>query len=964
MWHNLFRRREEKECEAVGLLLARQLGKDPLSPAEAARLESHLATCPACQERVRQEQFIHGRFQLEMPPIHRLSPADAAQIQAQVQRRLWRKKLMLQTKETVRGLAALVLLILFVAAVFWWWQSYDLESLAPINTPIPQEPEQVTITLAVESGSLNRYRPLLEAFEEENPHIRVRLVNTGEVADPDESGIRALATSFDVFPYSPNRQGESQYLLDLRPLLDLDPQFDTADFLPGLLPPATEPLWAIPTGAAYYLTFFDKSAFDEAGRPYPDLDWTSNDFLDTALALTVRDEGDVTRWGYVPGQMRYPPLLASQLAAPLTTLDGGLRLADPDVVTAVQWLSDLFTLHQVSPWLEEYKPAERRSGSGGQTARALIGSGQAAMWHFTHLLFDASGENVGVTAVPQSQHGLTAEPIIYGFGVSRGTAHPEAAWQLLHFLSRQPPQEAMFSVEPVPARRSVAAANSYWEQLPNSLTPALQYTAENNIVPRLSYQAIDVLQESLAAHIDDNIPVLAALDQGAEIAPISPEETEVEVVVVPDAEPDDEEERVRITFATERSVIEAHRRLANQFQEEQSVIAVHIVEKDVYATGTLNQVAGSDCFVGWGGSWQDEEVRTALLPLTPLLELDGDLDLDEFYPTLLETLMIDGQLWGIPAWIHAPYLEYNRELFAEAGIPDPPLNWTLDDFLDIALQLTTGEGGTKQYGYAELGGLLALGFTQAFGVQVVDDSTTIPYFDYGAATEMIAWHVDLVHRHQVQPYIGDEPFVSLTEFENLVAGGRAAMWPGGSSGLIIVMNNRPFNIDVGVAAQPIGPGGYRGNTRQLLPLAYHILADSSSPQRQACWAWIKFLSRQPTAVQAQNTTQRMMPAHIETAESEAYTSLVGADMAEIIRDFMNFPPVPDAVPIAPTPPWMGPGHDWLRDAYREAVSGEVSVAAALAEADTKFSQYRQCVIERDGFDDPAAWSACTAEAER
>jgi multiple sugar transport system substrate-binding protein len=855
-------------------------------------------------------------------------------------------------------------LILIILLLAFLTACRDAPGPEAVDTaPAVTQTEQVTITLAVDGSSLNRYRPLIEAFEEENPAIQVRLVSLDEVADPDESGIRALATSFDVFPYSPTRQGESQYLLDLRPLLDLDPQFDTADFLPGLLPPATEPLWAIPTGAAYYLTFFDKSVFDDAGRPHPDLDWTTDDFLDAALALTVHEGNEVTRWGYVPGQMRYPPLLASQLAAPLTTADGGLRLADPDVAAAVQWLSDLFTLHEVSPWLEEYKPAGRQSGSGGQSALALIDSGMAAMWHTTHLLFDADKENVGVTAVPQSQHGLAAEPIIYGFAASRGTAHPEAAWQLLYFLSRQPPQDAWAGLI-TPARRSVAAANNYWEQLPDNLAPALQYTAENSTPPRISYQAANLLQEALAAHIDDNISVVAALDQSEGIAPTLPEETEVEVIAVPDVAPEDEEERIRITFATERSVIEAHRRLANQFQEEQPDIAVRVVEKDVYATGTLNQVAGSDCFVGWGGSWQDEEVRTALLPLTPLLELDGTLQPDDFYPILVEPLMIDGQLWGIPAWIHAPYLEYNRELFAEAGIPEPPLDWTLDDFLDVALQLTTGEGETKQYGYAELRVLFALGFTQAFGVQVVDDSTAIPYFDYGAATEMITWHVDLVHRHQVQPYFGDDHAVALAEFEHLVAEGRVAMWPGGFSGLIMVMNNRPFNIEVGVAAQPIGPGGYRGHTRQILPLAYHILADSASSQRQACWAWIKFLSRQPTAVQAQNTTQRMMPAHIETAESEAYISLVGADMAAIIRDFMNFPPVANAVPMTPSPPWMDPGYDWLRDAYREAVSGEVSVTAALAEAEAKFSQYRQCIIERDGFDDSAAWSACAAEAER
>ena len=837
------------------------------------------------------------------------------------------------------------------------------------TAPAVTQTEQVTLTLALEGSSLNRYQPLIEAFEADHRHIRVRLVNVNEVADPDESGIRALATSFDVFPYSPNRQGESQYLLDLRPLLDLDPQFDTADFLPGLLPAPLEPLWAVPTSAAYYLTFYDQSAFAATGLSPPDLDWTSDDFLAAALALTLREGDDVSRWGYVPGQMRYPPLLAGQLTGPLTTPDGGLRLADQDVVTAVQWLSDLFTVHEVSPWLEEYKPAERRSGSGGQSAQALINSGQAAMWHTTHMLFDADKENIGITAVPQSHHGLAAEPIIYGFAASRGTAHPEAAWQLLHFLSRQPSQDLfMFPLALVPARRSVAAANSYWEQLPGNLAPALQYTAENNSSPRISFQAADLLQEAITVHIDDNIPIVVALDQSAEIAPTPPEETDVEVLAVPDVEPDAQTERVQITFATDRAVVEAHRRLANRFQEEQPDIAIRVVDKDVDVTGVLDQVAGSDCFVGgneFGGAgfWQDEDIRANLLPLTPLMELDRALQPEDFYPILIEPLMIDGQLWGIPAWVRAPFLEYNRDLFVAAGIPDPPLDWTLDDFLDIAQQLTFDEGETKQYGYAEFSVFFALGFTQAFGVQVVDDSAAIPHFDFEAATEMIAWYVDLFRLHEVQPFvgqvIGQQVGISdLDQFENLMRRGRLAMWPGGLSGFMQTRGGSPMNFEVGVAALPIGPGGYRGEIAQIMPAAYHIAADSPSTHRQACWEWIKFLTRQPTAVQVQGTSGRMMPAHIETAESEAYTSLVGADMAAIIRDFMNFPPVADAVIMTPSPPWMAPGYGWLRDAYREAVTGEVSVTAALAEAEAKFSQYRQCVIDNDAFEDQAAWNQC------
>ena len=809
--------------------------------------------------------------------------------------------------------------------------------------------EQILLTLAVEGGSLNHYRSLVDLFEEEYPHIQVRLASLSDVADPNESGIRALATSFDVFSYSPNRQRETQYLLDLRPVRDLDPQFDTADFLPGLLPPATEPLWAIPTGAAYYLIFFDKNAFDAAGLDAPELEWTTDNFLDAALALTVRDGGEVTQWGYVPGQLRYPPLLASQLAAPLGTGDN-LRLSDPDVAAAVEWLSDLFILHEVSPWLEEYKPVERRSGSGGQTAQALIGSRVAAMWHTTHMLFDEGRENVGVTAVPYGPHGLAAEPIIYGFAASRGTVHPEAAWQLLHFLSRQPPQEAMFSVEPVPARRSVAAANSYWEQLPDSLASALQYTAENNSPPRITYQAANLLQEAITVHIDDDVPAAVALGQLLPPTAVPPE-PETETVVVPTVPAEDDEKSVQINFYTSVTSAEAHRLLANQFHRENPGIHVHILEEtiefNVPQDSLLNRAAASDCFLGSSSDLTDNDLRTAILSIGPLMDLDVTLQAEDFYPAMLNELTVNGELLGIPAGANIPYLEYNRQLFREAEIPEPTLDWTLADFLEITQQLTKGEGESKQYGFVEPYSLSRNGVNR-FHVQLLDDSNSIPYFDYTAATEMLIWHADLIRLYEVQPLIRNEQF--HTQFEALLREERVAIWAGGFANFLHFMDRSFPDLDIGVAPEPVGPNGHRA---PLSVAAYYIFADSSHPK--ACWEWLKFLAMEPSATYARSQASRLLPGHIETAESEEYATLVGTEMAAIGHAYMNNPPTD---PLPPLPSWMSPGYIWLQNAFFAVAAGESDVATALAEAEAKFSQYRQCVIDNDAFEDQAAWNQC------
>jgi multiple sugar transport system substrate-binding protein len=953
----LWRWKGERECRRARAVLARQVEEGGWGA-----MLGHLEGCPACREWYRRQVKLHGRLRHEQRPPRRLPTADAARIRAQVRHKIRRKSIMWHTRQAVQGVVALLIFVAAAAAVLWWQNNLPVAEPAATATPA-SEIEQVRLTLGVDDNSLSRYRPLIAAFEEEHPYISVHLASTRDAAEAEVTGVRAFASSFDVFPYSPNRQGDTQYLLNLRPFLDLDSHFDFDDFLPGLLPAAPEPLWAVPTGAAYYLTFFDQNAFDAAGISYPKLEWTTDDFLATAVSLTERDGDSVTRWGYVPAQLPYSALLATRLTGPLQTGDG-LRLADPDVVAAVQWLADLFTEHQVSPWLDDYRPPGRKTGNG-DSAMALINGGTAAMWHTTHVLYNENDEHVGVTAVPRGPQGYAAEPIQTAFAASRGTRHPEAAWQLLHFLSRQPPQEFwVLPAGPVPARRSVATATNYWQGVPPALAAALQYAAANNTANRINYQAAPLLQEAIADHIDGQVPVAVALGQLPAQVAASPE-PEVEVVVPPAPPEEEDDDVIRITFTSSFDLEDTHRRLANQFRQENPGIRVTIKERKDYAATPLGAVTGSDCFVGGITYLEQPETRAALLPLDPILELDDTLGIDDFYPVLVELLVLDGQLWGIPVATSAPYMEYNRQIFEEAGIPPPSLDWTQADFLEIAQQLTVGEGESKQYGYAETWPYMYLGFAHAFGVQVVDNSVDPPHFDFAAAADMITWYVNLVRLYEVQPLIHGSRPVEYQEFQKLVREGRVAMWPGGGAAGITFGGRERLDFEVGVLSLPLGLSGFRGS---VWTSAYHIMADS--PHRQACWEWIRFLSARPEAVQpaasaSRMTTARFLPAHISAAESEAYIHQVGEEMAAILHHFMRSAPATgDTLTRDWISGWLSPGFYWLRDAYLEAVTEEVSVTEALDNADAKFSQYRQCVIDRDAFDDYGGWRGCLLETDR
>ena len=929
---------------------------------ETAAFKAHLSGCEQCRQLVQAGPGWLAELR-EAPAPVRLTRAERREMQQALAKRMRRKMIMRDFRLSLQNVVAVAAVLLIVGGLVWW-QTADFsqpeDEAASTTEPIVTQPAEngdaTTITLAVESGSQSRYQPLIDAFEQEHPNIEVRLVSVSDVANLDDEGVRALASSFDVFPYSPNRQAETQYLLDLRPFLTLDADFDTADFYPGLLPAAPEPLYAMPTGAAYYLIYFDKTAFDAAERSYPALAWTTDEFLETAVALTAREGDEVTRWGYVPAQMRYMPLLAAQLNAPLQTADG-LRLQDPDVAAALGWVSDLFTEYEVAPWLDEYRPADRRGG-GDPSPTALIAEGRAALWHTTHLLYDANEANVGVTAVPQGDYGLAAEPLIFGFAASRGTANPEAAWALLDFLSRQPPQDSAFQVSLAPARRSVAAATNFWAQLPPELAPALQYSAENSAAPRIPAQAVEPLMTAFAAQIDDGVTVDVALGENLTAA-APPNEVDAEIVVVPPTSVTNNPDIVEITFYTKIGYQERHRLLANQFQEEHPDIRVRIVEEQIVygpEESLLNRAADSDCFVGRTYDLMDADLRAALLPVQPLFNVDSDVQREDFYTVLLQELTVDGELLAVPLGVVIPYLEYNRRLFQEAGVPEPTLEWTHEDFLQAALQLTTGEGETKQYGYALPGRFFDVPrAANNFGVQLVDNSDLVPDYNFEAATEMLTWYADLIRTYEVQPLMDEDTITSFSQFDALLQEERVAMWSGISVNFYYeFFPEKPVpNIDLGFAAEPLGPSGLRSRPSDFSIQAYFIFADSPNPA--ACWEWIKFLTTEPSASYLPEQAYQMLPGHIETAESQTYAGIVGEEIAAIGQAYIDG--LPTNLPTRP-PAWMWAGDSLLRQAYSDVITGESDVTTALATAEAKFSQYRQCVIEQDAFEAEAAQLAC------
>jgi multiple sugar transport system substrate-binding protein len=120
---------------------------------------------------------------------------------------------------------------------------------------------------------------------------------------------------------------------------------------------------------------------------------------------------------------------------------------------------------------------------------------------------------------------------------------------------------------------------------------------------------------------------------------------------------------------------------------------------------------------------------------------------------------------------------YNTKKFADAGLQPPQLGWTWDDFLNAATALTSGEGGSKQYGFGVP--FFTFGLVPWFltnGTYPLTDDWSDSNLNDPKALEAVTFINDLINTHKVAPK------VQGTNNDQLFPAGKIAMggwgrWP-------------------------------------------------------------------------------------------------------------------------------------------------------------------------------------------
>jgi ABC-type glycerol-3-phosphate transport system substrate-binding protein len=385
------------------------------------------------------------------------------------------------------------------------------------------------------------YERLAKAFNQQNPdlHVDLRVVSTEELMGSGRDYLSLLLDGdwgVDVF-LSRGFQHlvEGEEVLPLDDLIAARPEVELDDFFPLALELMRHQgqLRGLPAELDLVVLFYNQDLFDQAGVPYPAVDWTRDGFLATAVALRkALPETEMVFGGQVDQAVPFVYAHGGRVED-----EGSYTLTDPLTVQAVSWFADLALVHGVMPLpqqVDAYQP-EAREGriissvttGGGEIPEAelrwvMIGGqaevaaqeGDVALWAFN--LSDRQGTGGwdwdfewGIVPWPHDQ-----QPIFIGYPfayfISGETPHREAALRWVDFLSRQPPQ-----LKGIPARRSVAeeARRSFEREIGAEAYEACLRIVEEGtpIEYHLYYAAERYLGQAMLAILADGQEVEQAL---------------------------------------------------------------------------------------------------------------------------------------------------------------------------------------------------------------------------------------------------------------------------------------------------------------------------------------------------------------------------------------------------------------------------------------------------------------------
>jgi multiple sugar transport system permease protein len=340
---------------------------------------------------------------------------------------------------------------------------------------------------------LEMWRNVIDRFQEEHPEVTIDPeYSPGDYAQKLRLRLISNTASDLILMDDESFPGYSErgYLVDLAALLERDAEdLNLDDFLPTSLESFNfrGVQGGMPWGGFPVLMFYNKDMFDAAGVPYPEDDWTWEDFRVIARKLTRDTDGNGVpdefgaNVGF--GFLDMEPVIWG-FGGDILNEDSTRAVIDsPEALEALQFIYDIKFEDHSTAWMGE---------SEGMAKEVELLTGKVGMvmsgWYLARQLMDIKGGmRWGIAPMPSGPRGDRYTRVSWdGISINNAISDEKKAmcWEFLKFLLREDTQAFIAELgRSVPVHRTVAEEHFVQPETPVQEELALEGIDYGKLTP-------------------------------------------------------------------------------------------------------------------------------------------------------------------------------------------------------------------------------------------------------------------------------------------------------------------------------------------------------------------------------------------------------------------------------------------------------------------------------------------------
>ncbi|QRN85277.1 sugar ABC transporter substrate-binding protein [Clostridia bacterium] len=342
----------------------------------------------------------------------------------------------------------LILLVLMCSLNFVGCQSEELPEASNAEDGSNAISGEITFSTwgSLEEKKVNE--DIIKLFEEKNPGVKVNLEYIPEEYTQRIDTMFLGKSAPDVIYGHPKyfaKWASQGLLMDLTEKFNENPELlDDSKYRTNLYDAFTFNGQKIATinGADTILLFYNKSMFDDAGIAYPNDDWTWDDFVAAATALTKQDEnGKTIQYGVsIDDGYSLEEVFTFSYGASWyddMNLPTEVTFDSPETIEGLQLMQDLIHKYKVAPSNSD------KDILGGSFDSGKIAMDFSGVWAVVFRK-DIEDFDWGLANIPVPEGQDRKNPALYaGYAISKTTENYDLSWEFAKFMQSDEAQKML-----------------------------------------------------------------------------------------------------------------------------------------------------------------------------------------------------------------------------------------------------------------------------------------------------------------------------------------------------------------------------------------------------------------------------------------------------------------------------------------------------------------------------------------